>query len=176
MEGLYRGVSYYACGKHYLESPQALARRDGAAEFLGFEIWIGKNERHRHIVPDQIGAVVCELQLVPIHRLQPSSKLLRRGGALHDAMGVGSLESHPIALVESAYVCASEASHLQLLDVRASLNHKLLQLCAATFRPDEISGNRHVNDKSPRQSPQIKSPARARRVLQRSHLAISGTH
>jgi hypothetical protein len=61
MEGLYRGVSYYACWKRYLESPQALARRDGAAEFLGFEIWFGKNERHRHIVPDQTAAVVCEL-------------------------------------------------------------------------------------------------------------------
>jgi L-2,4-diaminobutyrate transaminase len=60
--GEVRGVSMLAaCGKHYLESPQALARRDGAAEFLGFEIWIAKNERHRHIVPDQIAAVVCEL-------------------------------------------------------------------------------------------------------------------
>jgi hypothetical protein len=52
MKGLYRGVSYYACGKHYLESPQALARRDGAPEFHGLEIGIGKNERHPHIVPD----------------------------------------------------------------------------------------------------------------------------
>src|SRR5487761_981648 len=70
IERLRGGMGYHARRKHHAESLQALAGLKALRQFPAFEVRISKNKRRRHVIPEQIAAIKCELQLIPCRRLE----------------------------------------------------------------------------------------------------------
>ncbi len=153
VESLRARVSRYGRREHCSESPQAFATRNTGAKFLRFKVRIRENEWGLDVIPDQVAAIVRELQLVPSRRSELAAELLGRGLTLHEAPAVLPFQRYPIGPIERPQVGACKTRDFQGLGLCASLNHKLPQLCRRASRGAERPGNRHVKSESPRQPP-----------------------
>ncbi len=165
-------MGYHSRRKHDAESAQALAGLETLRKFAAFEIRIRKDKWKCHVVPEQIAAIICELQLIPCCRLEAAAKLSRRGPPLHDLLSVGSFQRDPIWPVEGSQVGAAETRNIQSLDPRASFNGKLLQLRSPALRGKESPCERHVKSKSTDLPPPARSPARTQRTFEQTQRSV----